>query len=270
MTAPLLARQDEAAFRHFSDQLPHALIVAGEAGLDRTAAVDALVHATPSDTYVLVPDKAKKHISVEQVRVCIATLRTYASRRRVIIVRLAEYMTETAQNALLKALEEPSPHTHFILESEQPAQLLSTVLSRCQVLQLHRTSSLQDNTLLKQTSLDDVAKQQIRFLAAGRPELIRTFIHTPKKLIEQREIIEHAKTIMSGSPYKALVSTGKYSANRDQALALLDVIITLIRFQLKAKGHQAALISLLERAETATRALRANGNVKLALLQVTS
>ncbi len=42
----------------------------------------------------------------------------------------AERMTEQAQNAFLKTLEEPPPRTHILLTSEQPEQFLPTTLSR--------------------------------------------------------------------------------------------------------------------------------------------
>ncbi len=270
MSAPLLARQDEIVFHQYRENLPQALIVAGEDGLDREATVDSLAHAQPSEVITIVPEKDKKHISVEQIRALISSIRTHALRRRIIIIRLAEHMTEVAQNALLKALEEPSHDTIFLLESEEPSRLLPTILSRCQIFTLHRTSALQDNTLLKQSGLDQTSVQQIRFLAAGRPALIREFIKTPKKLSERRDIIKHAKILLgNASSYEALAAVYTYSTNRDQALKLIDVIVTLIRFQLTSHGPQPALTSLLERTERTEAALRANGNVKLALLQLT-
>ena len=50
--------------------------------------------------------------------------------RRVILLVGAHNMTEQAQNALLKILEEPPAHVAFILTCENRAQLLPTVLSR--------------------------------------------------------------------------------------------------------------------------------------------
>ena len=145
MNMPLLARQDEALFNQYRQALPQSLIVAGEVGLDRKAVVDYLAQEKPSDISTITPAEDKKNISVEQIRNLITSLRTHASRRRVIIIRLAEDMTEVAQNALLKALEEPSRDTIFIIESEQPSLLLPTILSRCQIFTLHRTSALQDS-----------------------------------------------------------------------------------------------------------------------------
>ncbi len=42
--------------------------------------------------------------------------------------------TVTAANALLKSLEEPPGHTHFVLVTSQPQSLLPTIRSRCQTL----------------------------------------------------------------------------------------------------------------------------------------
>ena len=268
MTAPLLARQDEITFSQLHTHLPHGLIIAGEAGLDRTALIDTLAKSVASDVQLIIPEKDKKYISVDQVRSLIASLRTHAHRRRVIIIRLAEYMTDGAQNALLKILEEPSQDTHFILESELPDQLLATILSRCQLFTLHRTSALQDNSLLKVSKLDDTAKQQIRFLAAGRPDLIRSLVRNPKMLDQKRDIIQRAKVILSGTSYEGFTVIAQYSKDRDQARSLLDVIVTLIHFQIKTKGVQPSLISLLQRAEAAQQAISSNGNTKLSLLRL--
>lgn len=134
MSAPLLARQDEIVFHQYREHLPQALIVAGEDGLDREATVDNLAHAQPSEVITIVPEKDKKHISVERKFAPLSPAsEPSALRRRIIIIRLAEHMTEVAQNALLKALEEPSHDTIFLLESEEPSLLLPTILSRCQI-----------------------------------------------------------------------------------------------------------------------------------------
>ena len=52
------------------------------------------------------------------------------SERRVIILTGAQGMTEQAQNALLKILEEPPGHLLFLLTCESRSQLLTTIQSR--------------------------------------------------------------------------------------------------------------------------------------------
>jgi DNA polymerase III subunit delta' len=50
------------------------------------------------------------------------------------VVDDAHTMTEQAQNALLKSLEEPAPTSHVLLVTGAPQALLPTIRSRCQVL----------------------------------------------------------------------------------------------------------------------------------------
>ncbi len=55
---------------------------------------------------------------------------------QMIIVHNAEKMTEEAQNAALKLLEEPKKHCMFVLVATSLQRLLPTVLSRCQEVQV--------------------------------------------------------------------------------------------------------------------------------------
>lgn len=72
-------------------------------------------------------------IKIEQVRPVVGetTFRPFEGRRRVVIVDEAERMTPDAQDALLKSLEEPPPHSVFILVSARPDALVPTIRSRC-------------------------------------------------------------------------------------------------------------------------------------------
>jgi DNA polymerase-3 subunit delta' len=55
---------------------------------------------------------------------------------RLVVIDGADSMNRTAQNALLKWLEEPPLNTHFILLTNQWGGLLPTIRSRCQRLNL--------------------------------------------------------------------------------------------------------------------------------------
>lgn len=60
------------------------------------------------------------------------SLTAYEGGMKVMIIWLPERMTTNAANTLLKTLEEPSPHSLFILCSEHTEQLLPTIVSRTQ------------------------------------------------------------------------------------------------------------------------------------------
>lgn len=77
--------------------------------------------------------KPSQEIKVDQVRALdgFLTLGSHREGRRVTLVHPAEAMNPNAANALLKAIEEPPGNALFILVSDRPARLLSTVRSRC-------------------------------------------------------------------------------------------------------------------------------------------
>ncbi len=54
----------------------------------------------------------------------------------VYVINSVENMTAGAANAILKFLEEPNPDTYAILTSRNPAKVLPTIISRCQVFHL--------------------------------------------------------------------------------------------------------------------------------------
>ncbi len=90
------------------------------------------VHA---DVVVLEPGETGT-IKTDVVRDVIdrANYRPFEGRRRVVIVDEADALMESAQNALLKTLEEPPQASVFILVSSMPDALLPTVRSRCRPL----------------------------------------------------------------------------------------------------------------------------------------
>ena len=72
-------------------------------------------------------------IKIDQVRDVIdrAGYRPFEGKRRVVIVDEADALVSSAQNALLKTLEEPPASSVFILLTPKPDLLLATVRSRC-------------------------------------------------------------------------------------------------------------------------------------------
>jgi len=78
--------------------------------------------------------KSRTQIVLPQVRSRVLeplALPPYEGRRLVFILDPADALNENAQNALLKALEEPPAYAHFFLVTANPGSLLPTVRSRC-------------------------------------------------------------------------------------------------------------------------------------------
>ncbi|MDF2177634.1 DNA polymerase III subunit delta' [Aliiglaciecola sp. CAU 1673] len=82
--------------------------------------------------------QSEKQIGVDDIRQAIEKLQGTAqlSGAKALIIHQADSMTESAANALLKTLEEPTRQTYLILTSAKPHRLLPTILSRCEKLLL--------------------------------------------------------------------------------------------------------------------------------------
>lgn len=82
--------------------------------------------------------QSDKQISVDDIRTAIEKLQGSAqlSGAKVLIIHQADSMTESAANALLKTLEEPTKHTYLLLTCARSHRLLPTIVSRCEKLLL--------------------------------------------------------------------------------------------------------------------------------------
>ena len=84
------------------------------------------------DLLQVVSEKAS--IGVDLIRQVIERLSETAHQQgaRVVLIEHVQLMTESAANALLKTLEEPGQQCFLLLSADSKAQLLPTIISRCQ------------------------------------------------------------------------------------------------------------------------------------------
>lgn len=73
-------------------------------------------------------------------------LKPYSAKGRIVVLEDASLLTEEAQNALLKTLEELPQEAILILGANSDANLLPTILSRCQIIHLKNPTSHRNPT----------------------------------------------------------------------------------------------------------------------------
>ncbi len=96
------------------------------------------------------------------------SLTAFEGQYKVMIIWLAEYLHPSAANALLKLLEEPPEKTVFLLITYDEEQIISTILSRVQILKIrgfNRTEIQQ--YLVGKHNLDDEKAIQIASISGG-------------------------------------------------------------------------------------------------------
>ena len=83
------------------------------------------------------------------------SLKTYESEYKIMIIWLPEKMHSTCANKLLKILEEPPEKTVFLMVSNEPDQIITTILSRTQHIHIPRLKEEEIvQALLKNDNLD--------------------------------------------------------------------------------------------------------------------
>ena len=142
-----------------SGNISHAYIFGGEDGVGKSLlatlfAMDLLCEEDGDEPCMTCPSCAKAisgnhpdiiyvthekpaSIGVDDIRdqlVNTAEIRPYESDYKIYIIDEAEKLTPSAQNAMLKTIEEPPEYVVVILLAENPDILLPTILSRCVTL----------------------------------------------------------------------------------------------------------------------------------------
>ena len=98
-----------------------------------------------SDIHWVFPEKKSRIISAEQIREKLiheVTQTSLSGGWKVGVLVGADRLNEASANAFLKTLEEPPEKTLFLLLSDAPQQLLPTIVSRCQRIDLNAQREL--------------------------------------------------------------------------------------------------------------------------------
>ncbi|SDW07862.1 DNA polymerase-3 subunit delta' [Lutibacter oricola] len=149
-------------------------------------------------------------------------LKSYEGGYKVMIIWMAEKLNTSASNKLLKLIEEPPEKTVFILIAESEEQIISTIKSRCQILNF---------SLLSEA---DITKGLIE----------REGTDTP--------IAEQIASQANGSFNKALHLL--HNDNADEQFE--EWFTTWVRAAFKAKGNAAVIQQLIGWSETIAKSGR--------------
>ena len=196
-------------------------------------------------------------MTIETVRELCATaaLRPMEGRWRVVLVDDAETLQETAQEALLKTLEEPPAFMTLLLLADDLELLLPTIRSRCQVIELRPVPRATVAASLVAAGLPEPRAVEVAALAGGRPGWAHRAAADPKLLQRRQETVDRALAWVAGSGYDRLVTAVRlgdtFTKKRGEVFADLETLLGVWRDALLL--HAAQPTYLTHRGETAER-----------------
>lgn len=185
---------------------------------------------------------------------------------RVAIIRTAQNLNVSAQNALLKILEEPPKKAIIILVAENEQELLPTIVSRCQVKRFKLLAEKEFGEMLG-TNLSN--KEELLFWSFGRPGFLKELLDDDAKLVEKQEIVKELQSIFLASGNEKLFLAEQLSKNVPVLLKKMDFWVMLFRDVilnpksfLSVSPEQA--LRLIEKMEESKKIIEnTNANVRL-------
>lgn len=140
---------------------------------------------------------------------------------RVWLIDECHKMTNDAQNALLKLLEDPSPHVYIILCTTEPQKVIETIKGRCSIFQVKPLEEEEMVSLLNRIAVAEdmeVGTEILELIARdsfGRPRnainILEQMIKAPeskwKEVVEQAaaeetQAIELCRALISKKPWQ--------------------------------------------------------------------
>ena len=247
------------------------------------------------DIIVAEHDNKSGALKIEAVREVMSklALKPFEARYRIAMLNDFEQARPQAQDALLKTLEEPTERAILILLVNNPDKILSTINSRCQIINL-RPLSLEDtrHTLIHHYTLSPADADLLARISGGRIGWAIQASRDASLLEPRTEALNLLEQILRGKRAKRFASVEAISKDKQITLVVLQLWLSYWRdLMIVTQGvnlpitnidRQATLMDLarvvvvekLQQAMIATRqtaqAIRdTNVNVRLALENLT-
>lgn len=205
-------------------------------------------------------------LSVEAVREAEMFLSRFpeSGAYRVVIIDGADRLTRSAENALLKVLEEPNSSSVLILITHQPGKLLPTVLSRVFPIAFQLVPSAELQAAFRGRA---VAELPEFFFSLGLPGLLSEALADPKAFQETKALLRELFQLTRLSWAKRIKLAEAISSNPAQLQQLLEIWLIGLAHEregqtLRTKPYALFLEAVLE---TIDRCAAKEGNQRLLL-----
>ena len=160
--------------------------------------IESMQHA---DLSVIQADSEGGTLKVDQIREMrrTLTLKPYQSKYRVSIFLRFQEANDNAANALLKTLEEAPSYAVLILTTDNPEQLLPTIVSRCEVLKLRPLKIEEVQRELETRGLETGRAKLIAHISGGRMGYAIRLIENDSLLEKREERLNDLLMLVSAS-----------------------------------------------------------------------
>jgi len=207
-----------------------------------------IAHGNHPDVRVI--EAANGTIKIDQVRDMQreVALSPHEGRWKVYIIRQMERATAEAANCLLKTLEEPPPQVILMLTASDSDQLLPTIISRCQVLNLRPPSvPLVQKALQERWGVDARRAGLLARLSGGRLGWAVRASQDETILRRRERRLDEMAELMRQGRVERLRYAQRLSQNPDELQEVLDLWLGWWRDLLLIKGGNSTEVTNVDR-----------------------
>jgi len=166
---------------------------------------------------------------------------------RICILRRIDVATPSAANCLLKTLEEPPPRVILILTADGIESLLSTIVSRCQVLSLRSVTRDRIVAALKERGVEREQALLLGSLAQGRVGWAIQASQDARVLARREQILEKLLSLEARSYHARFSWADQLSRKPEQVPDVLSVLSSWWRDVLVLASGSGIPIANLDR-----------------------
>lgn len=176
------------------------------------------------DVVYLTRDEDKASLGVDNVRSVIGEIYTkpLMSEYKAVVVEEMHLATESAQNAMLKIIEEPPANVVFFLICSSMAQILPTIVSRAVVINLR---PLPKDVLMT----IDGADKFLCSVCEGNPGMLKKLISDTDFTDFRDSVADAFFSISDKDAYAPYLAAKKLEAYKTQANRVFSVMLMCVR-----------------------------------------
>lgn len=241
-----------------NEKFSHASIIVGDDGIGKSILakkiamliLGKLENRTYADIIEFKPEN-KKSIGIDDIRTLIEEINKKPTEgdKKVIIVYKSELITEVAQNAFLKTIEEPPFGVYILLLCESMQFILDTIKSRCEIFKLNRlrSSEIKEFIINKYNDISEEELNAILAFSDGIPGRAEKFIEDESLKEIRNESLGILKDMKQLSNYNYLMKYEEFLMKyKDSWKEILTSILSYLRDSLlyKETGNEDLLLNI--------------------------
>jgi DNA polymerase-3 subunit delta' len=188
--------------------------------------------------------REKATLGVKEIREQVTAdvqIKPYSSEYKIYFIDEAEKMTEEAQNALLKTIEEPPEYAVFLLSATRQELLLQTVLSRCVLLPFHPVAIGKiKQFLMEKKGIPDYLAESAACFSGGLVGRAVQYAESEAFTEQRNEVLHLVKHIDEMTMAEVMENVKLFAGKKDVADEYLDMILLWYRDVLLYKATKDA------------------------------